>query len=102
MVIPCTYNCVVESESWLRFTSTRRPKFCRKSAPRIGCLTSAIANGQRKVLRSPRIQCEGTCTKRINLIVVYCLYTSSDVNIQHEKEEEHSLLHPYQQENENQ
>ena len=39
-----------------RDKSTRRLKLRRKSAPRMGCATSAKMNTQRKVRRSPRVR----------------------------------------------
>ena len=56
VVIPWTFSCVVESKRRLCPISTVRPKCCRKSAPRIGCFTSATMKDQRKVQRRPKLK----------------------------------------------
>ena len=45
-----------ESESCLCLMSTRRLKFLRKSAPSIGCLTSATMNIHGKTRWSPKLR----------------------------------------------
>ena len=53
--IPCIERLVRLSTSLPLAISTRRPKWCRKSAPRRGFCTSAMIKIQRKVLRKPRL-----------------------------------------------
>ena len=53
--IPCIERLVCLSTSLPLAISTRRPKWCRKSAPRRGFCTSAMINIQRKVLCKPRL-----------------------------------------------
>ena len=55
-VTPCMHNCVRESIRRERDISMRRLKLRRKSAPRIGCSTSARMKTQQKVRLSPRLR----------------------------------------------
>ena len=53
--IPCTTRLVVVSANRLCLRSTSRPKWRRKSAPRIGVVVSATTKTQRNMRRSPRL-----------------------------------------------
>ena len=51
VMVPLTCNCVVVSSSLLQRKSTARPKCHKKSAPRMGCCTSAMTNAHLNVRR---------------------------------------------------
>ena len=54
VMVPLTCNCVVVSSSLPQRKSTARPKCRKKSAPRMGCCTSAMTNTHLNVRRRPR------------------------------------------------
>ena len=60
---PNTCRFVTESESLLWRTSTRRPKWRKKSTPRMGCFTSAMMNTQRK--RTDTVSCNVCIVDRL-------------------------------------
>ena len=53
VMVPLTCNCVVVSSSLPQRKSTARPKCRKKSAPRMGCCTSAMTNTHLNVRRRP-------------------------------------------------
>ena len=50
---PCTCKVVMESRNWCARRSTKSPKCRKKSAPIIGCDTSAITKIHGKIWRKP-------------------------------------------------
>ena len=70
------YGQATLSTSFPFATSTRRPKWCKKSAPRRGLCTSAMINIQRKVLRKPILR----VSERVPYVAIDVPLTAESVN----------------------